>query len=153
MRRAALGAGLLLPALLLQGVLPLRPELLLAVVVAVGLAQGSAAGAGTGFLAGLLVDLGADHELGRVALAYAVAGHVAGLVEQRERSRLLPLVVAAGAAASAVVVFAVEGALLGDPRTTLATLGPALAATVVRCVLPAVVVVPVVGALVRRLQA
>ena len=156
MRRVALGAAVLLTALLLQSAvlsrLPGPPDLLLVVVVAFALAEGSASGAVTGFVAGLLVDVSADHELGRVALAYALAGHVAGLVQRRERSPLLPLSVAGAASAVAVTAYALQGVLLGDPRTTLGTWLPAVAATVGWCVVLAVPVVPLVASLVRRLD-
>ena len=154
-RRVLLGAVVVLTALLLQGAvlshLPLRADLLLVVVIAFALAEGATSGAVTGFLTGLLVDATADHELGRVALAYALAGHVAGLVPVRpDRPRVLPLVVTAAAAATAVTAYAVVGVLLSDPRVTLAGWGRATAATVVGCVVLAVLVVPLVSALVRR---
>lgn len=159
-RRFALGAAVVLTALLLQGAvlshLPLpgaAPDLLLVVVVAFALAEGPTSGAVTGFVAGLLVDAGADHELGRVALAYALAGYVAGLVHDRpDRSRLLPLGVVAGAAGVAVTAFAAEGILFADPRTTVAAWAAGLAATVVWCVVLAPLVVPLVAVLVRRLD-
>lgn len=158
-RRTALGAAVVLTALLLQVSLLPRlpgpaPELLLVVVVAFARAEGPASGSLTGFVAGLLADLQADHELGRVALAYALAGHVAGLVPAGpDRSRLLPLGMAALAAAVAVTAFAAEGVLLADPRTTVSAWAGATAATVGWCVLLAPLVVPLVGALVRRLDA
>ena len=156
-RRVALGAAVLLTALLLQGVLAglpgPTPDLLLLAVVAFALAEGPASGSLTGFLAGLLVDVGADHELGRVALAYAVAGHVAGLVRPGpDRSRLLPLAVVAGAGAIAVTAYAGQGVLLDDPRVSVAAWAGGLAATVVGCVVLAPLVLPAVGALVRRLE-
>ena len=156
-RRLALGAAVVLTALLLQGAvlsrLPGPPDLLLVVVVAFALAEGTSSGAVTGFVAGLLVDAQADHELGRVALAYALAGSFAGLVHDRpDRSRLLPLGVAAVAAALAVTAYAAQGVLLADPRTTVSAWGSGLAATVIWCVLLAPVVVPLVGLLVRRLD-
>jgi rod shape-determining protein MreD len=159
-RRLALGAAVLLTAWLLQGAvlsqLPLpgaAPDLLLVVIVGFALAEGPGSGALTGFVAGLLVDLGADHELGRVALAYALAGYVAGLVHDGpDRSRLLPLGVVAAAAAVAVTAFAAEGVLLSDPRTTVSAWATGLAATVAWCAVLAPLVVPVVGALVRRLD-
>ena len=106
-RRLLLGAAVLLTALLVQGSvlshLPLRADLLLVVVIAFALAEGSTSGAVTGFVAGLLADVGSDHELGRLALAYALAGHVAGLVPARpDRPRLVPLAVTAAAATVAV---------------------------------------------------
>lgn len=158
-RRVALGAAVVLTAVLLQGVLsvlPLpgaAPDLLIVVVAAFALAEGPASGALTGFAAGLLVDLGADHELGRVALAYVLAGYVAGLVHDRpDRSRLLPLGVVAAAGAVAVTTYFAEGVLLSDPRTTVAAWGAGLAATVAWCVVLAPLVVPLVGVLVRRLD-
>lgn len=156
-RRLLLGAAVLLTALLVQGAvlsrLPLRADLLLVVVVAFALAEGSSSGAVTGFVAGLLVDVGSDHELGRVAFAYALAGQVAGMVPVRpDRSRLVPPAVTAAAAAVAVTAYAVQGLLLGDPRTTVTAWGRATAATVVGCVVLAVLVVPLVGSLVRRLD-
>lgn len=162
MRRVALGAAVLLTALLLQGALlsrlPGPPDLLLVAVVAFALAEGSTSGAVTGFVAGLLVDVSADHELGRVALAYAVAGHVAGRVHdrgglsRRERSPLLGPFVAGAAAVVAVSSYALQGVLLGDPRTTVGAWAAAVAATVGWCVVLAVPVVPLVASLVRRLD-
>lgn len=156
MRRVTLGAAVVLTALLLQGALlsrlPGPPDLLLVVVVAFARAEGPGSGAVTGFVAGLLVDVSADHELGRVALAYAVAGHVAGLAQRRERSPLLLLGSAGAAAAVAVTAYALQGFLLGDPRTTIGAWLPAVAATVGWCVVLAVPVVPLVASLVRRLD-
>ena len=66
------------------------PDLLLVLVVALRARRGSRCpGLLTGFVAGLLADLGADHELGRLALAYAVVGYLAGLAARRHRPRSL----------------------------------------------------------------
>ena len=130
------------------------PDLLLVVVVAFALVEGPLSGTVTGFAAGLLADLGADHELGRAALVYTLAGYVAGLThDDRPRSVLLPFGAVALAAAGAVSVFALEGLLLGDPRITAAAFWPSLAGTVTYSVLLTPLVVPVVGGLVRRLDA
>jgi rod shape-determining protein MreD len=81
-------------------------------VVAFALKEGPLSGALTGFVAGLLADLGADHELGRLALVYVLAGYLAGLVhDDRPRSWLLPVLVVAAAAAGAVGTYALEGLL------------------------------------------
>ncbi len=97
-----------LVAVLLQPVLVARlplpgapPDLVVVVVVAVALAAGPLAGLLSGFGAGLLTDLTADHELGRLALAYLLVGAAAGsLAEATRRSAVARvLVVAAGAAA------------------------------------------------------
>ena len=159
-RRVALGAAVVLLALLVQTVLLSRlplpgavPDLLLVVVVAFALALGSRAGAVTGMGAGLLADLGSDHELGRLALAYVLAGHVAGLVRRGpKRSALLAPLGVAGCAVLAVSAYASEAVLLGDPRATLSAWAGGTAATVTYCVVLTPVVVPVVGLLVRRLD-
>ena len=157
-RRGALGAAVVLTALLLQtGMLSWlpgpTPELLLLVVLAFAVAEGPASGAGTGFCAGLLVDLGADHELGRVALAYTLAGFVGGVRRTGPgRSRVAVLGSVAAGATLAVTAYAAEGVLLSDPRTTFTAWVGALAATVAGCVLLAPVVLPLVGVLVRRLH-
>ena len=155
-RRGALGAAVVLTALLAQtGVLSRlpgpTPELLLLVVLAFAVAEGPTSGVVTGFIAGLLVDVSAPGELGRVALAYALAGYVAGVVTGPDRSRLSVLGAVAAGAALAVTAYALEGVLLADPRTTFTAWAGALATTVAGCVLLAPVVVPIVGVLVRRL--
>ena len=159
-RRLLLGLVLLGTALLLQTTLLNRlplpgaaPDLLLLVVVATALTEGPLSGTVTGFAGGLLADLGADHELGRAALVYTLVGYLAGLVhDDGARSRLLPLGVVAGCSGVAVIVYAAEGLLLGDPRITTSAIGPALGGTVAYSVVLTPLVVPVVGALLRRLD-
>ena len=134
-----------------------RPDALLLVALMAGLTAGPERGAIVGFCAGLLADLTSDHELGRTALVLALVGYVAGLVHDDptyggsgERSTLLPFAVVGLAAAGAVTVFAAEGLLLGDPRITGSAWLTALVGTTAYCVLLTPFVVPVVGALVRR---
>ena len=156
--RRLLRATAVVTALLLQTTvlarLPLPggvPDLLLVVVVAFALVEGAQTGTLTGFVAGLLTDLRADHAIGRSALVYALVGYLAGLLEDdRPRSPLLPLLTVAAAAAGAVTVYALEGLLLGDPRITGEAFWPSLAGTVTYSLLLTPLVVPVVGALVRR---
>ncbi len=129
------------------------PELLVVVVVAFALAEGPTSGAVTGFAAGLLADLQADHALGRAALVLAVVGHAAGQVrDDAERSTLLPFAVVGASAAGAVLLFAGEGVLLGDPRVGGAAVLRALVSSVPYAVVLTPFVVPVVGALVRRVD-
>ncbi len=160
MRRFLLGAATVVPALLLQSTVLARlalpggvPDLLLVLVVAFALAEGALSGTVTGFVVGLLADLGSDHELGRTALAYALVGYLVGLLQDdRPRSPLLPLFAVAGAAVGAVATYALEGLLLGDPRITGAAFWSSLGGTVTYSVLLTPLVVPVVGALLRRLD-
>lgn len=160
MRRFLLGAATVLTALLVQSTvlarLPLPggvPDLLLVLVVAFALVEGALSGTVTGFVVGLLADLGSDHELGRTALAYALVGYLVGLLQDdRPRSPVLPLVAVAAAAVGAVATYALEGLLLGDPRITGAAFWRSLGGTVTYSVLLTPLVVPVVGALVRRLD-
>jgi rod shape-determining protein MreD len=159
-RRLLLGAVGVVTALLLQttvlGRLPLPggvPDLLLVLVVAFALVEGPLAGTVTGFVAGLLADLGSDHEIGRTALVYTLVGYCAGLAyDDRPRSVLLPFAVVAAAAVGAVSVYALEGLLLGDPRITAAAFWRSLVGTTAYSVLLTPLVVPAVGALLRRLD-
>lgn len=159
-RRLLLGAVTIVTALLLQTAvlarLPLPggvPDLLLVLVVAFALVEGPLAGSVTGFATGLLADLGADHEIGRAALVYALVGYAAGLLQDdRPRSVLLPFAAVAASAAAAVTVYALEGLLLGDPRISWSSYWPSLAGTTAYSVVLVPLVVPLVGALVRRLD-
>ena len=159
-RRLLLGAVTVVTGLLLQTTvlarLPLPgglPDLLLVLVVAFALVEGPLSGAVTGFVAGLLADLGSDHELGRLALVYVLVGYVAGLLhDDRPRSWLLAPAVTAAASAVAVTVYALEGLLLGDPRITAGAFWPVLAGAVAWSALLAVLAVPLVSALVSRVD-
>ncbi len=159
-RRLALGAVTVVLALLLQTTVVARlplpgspPDLLLVLVVGYALAEGSASGMLTGFAAGLLADLVSDAELGRLALVYAVVGHLAGLAsDETERSTLLAFVVVGLAGVGALVLYAGVGFLIGDPRASVAALGRALTSSVAYDVVLTPFVVPLVGMLVRRLD-
>ena len=156
--RALLLALLGLFALVLQTAvlarLPLPggpPDLLLVVVVAAGLVAGPSAGALSGFGLGLLADLAGDHEAGRVALVLVAVGYLAGQLEDHvDESLALPVVTVAAAAVGAVLLYAAEGLLLGDPRITGSGVLASLAGTVAYSCLLTPVVVPLVAALLRR---
>jgi rod shape-determining protein MreD len=161
-RRALLAVAVIGTALVLQAALVDRlplpggwPDLPLVCAVAFALAGGPTYGAVLGFLTGLAADVlpPADHTLGRLALAYAVVGYVAGLVEDvEERSVVTTVIVVAFASAVAVVVFAGVGALIGDPRVTGTAVVRSLTATVIYDVVLAPFVVPLVAAAVRRVE-
>ena len=129
-------------------------DLVLVVVVAFALVDGPLSGTVTGFAAGLVVDLASDHEVGRLALVYALAGYLTGLLaDDRRRSLLVPVLAVAAAAAGAVVVYAAEGLLVGDPRITGSAFRASLVATTAYSGAFAPLVVPLVRALVQRLDA
>jgi rod shape-determining protein MreD len=131
------------------------PDLVLVAVAAVGLYGGSQAGLIMGFAAGLCSDLAppADHALGRLALAYALAGFVAGLFsDDAIHSTLAPIVVVGIAAIVAVGTFVIVGALLGDVRITWLALAHGVPSTVLYDVLLSPFVVPLVGAVLSRLE-
>lgn len=158
--RFLLGAATVLTALLLQvtviGRLPLpgvAPDLLVVLVVAFALSEGPLSGMVTGFVAGTLADLLSDHEVGRLALAYVVVGYLAGRIQDdTDRSTLLPFAVVGAGAAGALILYAAQGLLLGDPRTTVPALLAALPGGVAYAVVLTPFVVPLVGLLVRRVD-
>lgn len=159
-RRFLLGAAAVVTALVLQltviGRLPLpgvAPDLVLVLVVAFALAEGPMSGLVTGWSAGLLADALSVHELGRLALAYAIAGYVTGMLkDETERSTLQPFGSVALGALLALGAYVSVGILLGDPRITFHALGRSLVSTVPYDVVLTPFVVPLVAGLVRRLD-
>ncbi|MGB8650872.1 MAG: rod shape-determining protein MreD, partial [Mycobacteriales bacterium] len=159
-QRFLLGAVTVVTALLLQvtvvGRLPLpgaAPDLVLVVVIAFALAEGPMSGMVTGFFAGLLTDALSAHEMGRLALAYALAGYVTGMLQDdTERSTLQPFGAVALGALAALASFSVEGILLGDPRVTLQPVVRSALSSVPYDVVLTPFVVPLVAGLVRRLD-
>lgn len=159
-RRFLLGAATVLTALLLQDIvisqLPLpgaAPDLLLVLVVAYALVEGPLSGMTTGFVAGVLADSLSDHQLGRLALVYAVVGFATGYIEDdTERSTLVPFLAVGAGAIGAVFLFSAEGMLLGDPRVTLHAVGRSWVSSVPYAVVLTPFVVPAVAALVRRIE-
>jgi rod shape-determining protein MreD len=158
--RLLLGFVTVVTALMLQltaiGRLPLpgaEPELVLVLVLAFALAEGPLSGAVTGFCAGLLADCFASHEMGRLALAYALAGDVTGNhQDDTERSTLQPFGAVAFGAMVSLGVFAFEGVLLGDHRVTWHSVVRAAVSSVPYDVVLTPFVVPLVAGLVRRLD-
>lgn len=127
------------------------PDLLLVVVVAAGLLAGPPAGMVTGLGLGLLADLAGEHELGRLALVLVAVGYLAGQLEDHvDESLALPVVGVAVLSAGAVLLYAAQGLLLGDPRITGTGVLASLTGTVAYSCLLTPVVVPLVAALLRR---
>lgn len=126
------------------------PSLVLVLVLAIGLSGGPNAGLAAGFGAGLLTDLLSDHPVGILALCFALAGFLAGLLEADvERTVLLPVVVVALSTAAVFLVYLGVMGLLG--RTTADGVG-SLLGTVVYDVMLTPFVVPLVAAVARRLE-
>ena len=159
-RRGLLAAVLVVTAVVLQttavGRLPLPgspPDLVLVVVLALALVAGPPSGTVVGFAAGLLADLQSDHALGRLALAYTVVGHLVGAASDgptdRSGSAVRPFVAVGLGAAGALLLYAGEGLLLGDPRVSLRATWTGLTSAVPYAVVLVPFVVPLVGALVR----
>jgi len=94
--RVVMAGLLVVAAVLLQAgvvarlALPVRPDLVLLLVVAAARAGGPDAGAGYGFAAGLLLDLLGDHPAGVAALVLTAVGYSCGL-SRRARPMLLRL--------------------------------------------------------------
>ena len=159
-RRFLLGAVSVVTVLLVQltivGRLPLpgsAPDLVLVLVVAFALAEGPMSGLVTGWSAGLLADALAAHELGRLALAYAIAGYVTGMLkDETERSTLQPFGAVALGALLSLGAYVSVGILLGDPRITLQAIGRSLVSSVPYDVVLTPFVVPLVAGMVRRLD-
>jgi rod shape-determining protein MreD len=125
-----------------------QPSLVLVLVVAIGLAAGGNAGLAAGFGAGLLTDLLSDHPVGVLALCFALAGFVAGLLEADvERTVLLPVVVVAVATAAVYLTYLGVLGVLG--RTTADGVSGILG-TVAYDVVLTPFVVPLVAAVARR---
>jgi rod shape-determining protein MreD len=158
--RTVLAAGLIVLAQLLDVAVLARwswpgatPDLTLLVVVALALLGGPTSGAVAGLSAGLLVDLTppGSGPLGLTAVAYGLAGAVAGRWHRPgERSLLLPMTAAAMAALVASAVQALIPLLSG--RESLSSTLVALGASVLYAALGALVVVPLVVLLDRIVE-
>ena len=158
--RALLAAVLVVSAVLAQTTLiaPLHlpygwPDLVLVVVVAIALAGGATAGMAAGFGGGLLADLLSDHPAGVLALLLCVVGFGCGLLPDGPRRRIpARLAVVAGAAVAAVLGYAGLLAILGSPRLDWRVIAAYLPGSAAYDVILALIVVPAVSAMYRRLD-
>ncbi len=151
------------------GGLGVVPDLVLLVVVATALATDTRYATLTGFFAGLVLDIAppADHLAGRWALALTVVGYVIGRLAHDNTAEVarfepaglrrppLSLVLAAAAGASFVgtSVFALSGVFLNDAGAGVGDLLPVALVALLLDVIAALVVVPAVWWLLRRLSA
>jgi rod shape-determining protein MreD len=131
------------------------PDLALLVVVAAALARGPQFAAVLGFVGGLLLDVAppADHVAGRWALALVVVGYLAGRVRQDARTSAVAAVVTV-AACSFVgnSLFTLSGMLLHDPAVPVSEALRVVPVSVLYDVLVAPLALPLLMALLRRLQ-
>ena len=134
--RIGRAAGVVFMALLLQVSLfarfsfeGARPEILVLVALMAGFVAGPEDGAIVGFAAGLALDVVVQTPFGLSALVYTVAGYATGsLTSSVLRSAWwIASVVAAVGSAAVMLVYALVGAVLGEPTLT----GPSLATIVV----------------------
>jgi rod shape-determining protein MreD len=160
--RALAVTAVVLAAVTVQlGVLPsiaiadVVPNLVLVVVIGFALARGPEYGALLGFAAGLALDLAppADHTAGRWALAFVVVGYLAGLARRDARASALAavLVVAAGSFIG-TSLFALSGLVLQDGGVSIDGVLHVLPVALVYDVVLTPLVVPLVLALMRRLE-
>ncbi|MFC5264007.1 rod shape-determining protein MreD [Kribbella qitaiheensis] len=161
--RIALAALFLMIAVTVQtSVLPhiavagVTGDLVMIVVLALGLARGPEWGAIAGFAGGLMLDVvpPADHTAGRWALALALSGYVAGLI-RRETSAgpVGPLGVAVTVVLGAVLsltVYSATGSLLHDPAVDWGEFGVRVGIAAGYDVVGAIVVIPLVMWVMRR---
>ena len=145
----------MLPNLAVAGV---SCDLVLIVVIALALSRGPEFGAIAGFAGGLLLDVvpPADHTAGRWALAMALSGYVAGLI-RRETSTGpvgpvgVALTVVSGAALS-FGVYSATGSLLHDPAVDWGAFGVRLGIAAGYDVVAAILVIPIVMWVLRRVE-
>jgi len=141
-----------LPAIAISAVVP---NLVLVVVIALALARGPEFGALVGFAAGLALDLAppADHVAGRWALAFVVVGYLAGLARRDARASAVAavLVVAAGSFIG-TSLFALSGLVLQDSGVTFEGVMHVLPIALLYDIVLTPLVVPVVLAMMRRLE-
>lgn len=162
MARTTAALALLIAALTLQvGLFPqlaiagVVPNLALLVVIGAAIVRGPQYAAVLGFVAGLVVDLAppSDHVAGRWALAFVIAGYLAGLVRRdAEESAVAAIATVAGCSFVATSVFALSGLLLGDDGVTVERVFTVVPVGVLYDVLLAPVVIPLVIAIFRRLD-
>ncbi|HET7327662.1 MAG TPA: rod shape-determining protein MreD [Nocardioidaceae bacterium] len=140
------------PAFAISGVVP---DVVLLVVISVALARGPEYAAVVGFLAGLLLDLAppADHTAGRWALAFVVVGYLAGLARRDARwSVTATIVVVAAGSFVATSLFALVGMALRDPGVTVDAVASVVPLAILYDLLLMPFVVPVVLAVMRRME-
>jgi rod shape-determining protein MreD len=120
-----------------------RPDLMILLAVMAGYRLGPERGAIVGFAAGLSFDIVLSTPLGLSALVYTIVGYAVGVATSGmvRTSRWAAPVVAAAGSAAGMVLYALVGAVLGEPTLS----GPSLASIVVLVAVVNAVLAPVAG--------
>jgi rod shape-determining protein MreD len=106
-----------------------RPDVMVLLAILAGYQLGPERGAIVGFAAGMSFDIVLSTPLGLSAFVYTIVGYTVGAATSgmvRTSKWAVPLVAAVGSAA-AMVLYALVGAVLGEPTLS----GPSLASIVV----------------------
>lgn len=95
-----------------------RPDALLLVAVIAGLVAGPDRGAVIGFVAGVLADLFLQTPFGLSALVYCLIGFAVGSLQAGilRAAWWIPVVTALGASVAGTVLYALLGAMVGQPE-------------------------------------
>lgn len=106
-----------------------RPDVMVLLAVLAGYLAGPDRGAIVGFASGLAFDVVLSTPFGLSALTYTIVGYAVGAVTggMVRSSRFAPSLVGAAGSAAATLLYAVIGAVLGQPTLE----GPSLTAIVV----------------------
>jgi len=106
-----------------------RPDLMILLAVMAGFRLGPERGAIVGFAAGVSFDIVLSTPLGLSALVYTIIGYAVGAATAGmvRTSRWAAPVVAAAGSAAGMLLYALVGAVLGEPTLS----GPSLASIVV----------------------
>jgi len=124
-----------------------HPDAMILLPVAAGYVAGPDRGAGLGFAAGLLADLFLPTTFGLSALVGCLLGYGTGLTTRGlvRSSWWLPLLVSAGATGAGLSMYAILGAVLGEPGVLRTDLVPAVVVAVPAAVVLATPVVRLVA--------
>lgn len=101
-------------------VIGVKPELMLLVAVTGGVVGGPVRGAIVGFASGMVIDVFLRTPMGQSALVFSLVGYSVGVLFTGVLTPTwyLPLVVASAGSAAGAVLFALVGAMLGEPMVT-----------------------------------
>lgn len=130
-----------------------NPDLVAVAVICLALCTGPFQGLVLGFVAGLSVDFSGEHAAGRYALVLSLIGYAVGnLVDESERTALVPLLTVAVGSAVSVLGYALTGLFTGDGRLGAVNLIGLLAGRVIYDVVLTPFLYPLLRGLLNRLE-